>query len=183
MIRNTVIAIVLTSGLCLAGCDELAVSAARQNPVPQTPARTTQANYMPQTAIITDLQTPGPTAIESALAWSGKYADLSEKLVAIQEVKQQLDKDNRRLLVEQAKLRTELEQTSNELDEANDMLIQMRTELDKWKANILGFREEMQEMEMAQTQALTKVLELLGGQMPTKTQEQKTSETQKDASQ
>ncbi len=182
MIRKTVIAIFLTGGLCLTGCAELAVNAARQNPIPQIPARTTQANYMPQTSVKGDLQTQGTTAVESALAWSGKYADLSEKLVGIQEEKQQLDKENRRLLVKQAKLQTELELTQKELDEANDMLIQMRNELDKWKTNILGFREEMKETEMAQTEALTKVLELLGGEISTKTQKQKTSENEKDAS-
>ena len=182
MIRNTVIGLVLTGGICLGGCDIMAASLVTQRQAPQTPVTTPQSNYMPQTAVKADPQTEGATAVESAMAWSTKYADLSEKLVGIQEEKQELDKVNRRLLVEQAKLRTELELTQKELDEANDMLIQMRTALDKWKADVLGFREEMKETEMAQTEALTKVLELLGGEMSTETQEQKDSETQKDAS-
>ena len=182
MIRNSVIAIIMTGGICLVGCD---IQAAGLVTTPHTPAQATQSNYMPQTAIKADPQTEGATAVESALAWSGKYAEQSERLLAIQEERQQLEKDNRRLLANQAKLLTELEQTQKELEEANDMLIQMRTELDKWKANILGFREEMQATELAQTQALRRVLELLGGEMPTetKTEAPETDETKKDVAQ
>ena len=40
----------------------------------------------------------------------------------------------------------------------------MRIELNNWKSNILGFRDEMRNADNAQLDALVKILEVLGGQ-------------------
>ena len=41
----------------------------------------------------------------------------------------------------------------------------MRIELNNWKGNIIGFREEMREAQTTQLEALFKILTLLGGQV------------------
>jgi len=63
-----------------------------------------------------------------------------------------------------AALEAKLKQTQKELGEANELLIEMLTELNTWKSNILGFRGEMRDAAKAQLEALLKVLEILGGE-------------------
>ncbi|MFB0524723.1 MAG: hypothetical protein ACETVZ_04235, partial [Phycisphaerae bacterium] len=41
----------------------------------------------------------------------------------------------------------------------------MRIELNNWKANVLGFRDERREAEIAQLEALLKILKILGGEV------------------
>ena len=65
-------------------------------------------------------------------------------------------------------------QTKKELTQANELLIEMRIELNNWKTNILGFRDEIRDTEKAQFEALLKILEVLGGEIET---DQLTTET------
>jgi hypothetical protein len=62
-------------------------------------------------------------------------------------------------------LEARLKQTQKELSEANDLLIEMLSELNTWKSNILGFRGEMRDAAKVQLEALLKVLEILGGKV------------------
>jgi len=58
----------------------------------------------------------------------------------------------------------ELKQARKELDEANAMLREMQTELAKWKADVLGYRDEMRTAQTAQIDALRRILRLLGAE-------------------
>ena len=49
--------------------------------------------------------------------------------------------------------------------QANDLLIEMRIELNNWKTNILGFRDEMRDAEKEQLKALIRILTVLGGEI------------------
>jgi len=110
--------------------------------------------------------TPGArTAVESAIELSQKYATLSEQAAAMREENQRLKTENQSLQQQVASLETRLKQTQKELSEANELLIQMLSELNTWKSNILGFRGEMREAAKAQLEALLKVLEILGGKV------------------
>lgn len=104
------------------------------------------------------------TVVESAIELSDKYARLSDETVTLRERNQQLEADNLHLLQQIETLETKLAQTQKELGEANDLLIEMLTELNNWKSSILGFRGEMREAAKAQLEALLKVLEILGGE-------------------
>ena len=104
------------------------------------------------------------TAVESAIELSEKYARLSDQTVALREENQRLVTENENLQQQIATLEAKLRQTQKELGEANDLLIEMLTELNNWKSNILGFRGEMREAAKAQLEALLKVLEILGGE-------------------
>ncbi len=106
----------------------------------------------------------GRTAVESAIELSQKYAKLSDQNAALRQENQRLGTDNEGLRQQVASLETKLKQTQKELGEANDLLIEMLTELNNWKSNILGFRGEMRQAAQAQLEALLKVLEILGGQ-------------------
>jgi septal ring factor EnvC (AmiA/AmiB activator) len=111
-----------------------------------------------------DTPLEGRTAVESAIELSEKYARLSDQTIALREENQRLTTDNEALLQQIATLEAKLKQSQKELGEANDLLIEMLTELNTWKTNILGFRGEMRDAAKAQLEALLKVLEILGGE-------------------
>jgi len=107
----------------------------------------------------------GQTAVESAIELSQKYATLSEEASVLRRQNQDLIAENRRLKEQATFLDATLKQTQKELTEANDLLIEMRIELNNWKTDVLGFRDEMREAEIAQLEALLKILKILGGEV------------------
>lgn len=106
------------------------------------------------------------TAVESAIELSQKYSQLSEETATLRGQNQSLIAENTQLEKQVTTLDATLKQTQKELTEANDLLIEMRIELNNWKSDILGFRDEMREAETAQLEALLKILKILGGEVP-----------------
>ena len=121
------------------------------------------------TAEAPSMETHSPTAVESAIALSDKYAKLSEESSALRQRNQTLETENRQLTDDLQNCRSKLEQAQKELAEVNDLLVQMRLELNNWKNDVLGFRDEMRDAQKAQLEALTKILKLLGGEIKTET--------------
>jgi len=89
-----------------------------------------------------DSQPRSQTAVESAMALSARYAELSQQMTLIKENNQHLTDENQRLKESLVPCQSSLTQTEKELAEANDLLIEMRIELNNWKTNIIGFRNE-----------------------------------------
>lgn len=159
--RIVAIGAVSSLGAVLCGCN----APARQQPHSMAAANTPAAGASASTARrFQDTPLEGRTAVESAIELSEKYARLSDQTVALREENQRLASDNEALLQQIAALETKLKKTQKELGEANELLIEMLSELNNWKANILGFRGEMREAAKAQLEALLKVLEILGGE-------------------
>jgi septal ring factor EnvC (AmiA/AmiB activator) len=104
-----------------------------------------------------------PTAIESAVALSDKYANLSEEATALRQKKQSLETENQQLKEKLHDCQTQMENTKKELAQANDLLVQTRLELNNWKNDVLGFRGEMREAQKVQLETLFKILQLMGG--------------------
>jgi L-2-hydroxyglutarate oxidase LhgO len=113
----------------------------------------------------------GPTVVESVLELSEKYAGISEELAAERQKNQTLLAENRRFENELAVYKAQLKQAQKELTEANDLLIEMRIELNNWKTDILGFRDEMRDADQAQLEALLRILKTLGGEIKTESNE------------
>ena len=95
-------------------------------------------------------------------AMTEKVAKLQEDLIAEQQKNSELIRVNTDLEERLKKADEELEQSNKELNEANDLLVKMRIEVANWKTDVLGFREEMREANLAQLEALYKVLTILG---------------------
>lgn len=110
-----------------------------------------------------------PTAIESAIELSEKYAGLSEEAAKLRQQNQYLAVQNQQTMEQVKNLENQLQQTRKELNEANDLLLEMRVELNNWKSEVLGFRTEMRNAETAQLEALLKILQVLGGEFKTET--------------
>ena len=105
-----------------------------------------------------------PTAVESVLELSKKYAALSEMMTRLKLEKEQIAAENRRLKEKMATIEPDLIQAQKELAEANDLLVEMRIELNNWKSDVLGFRDEMRNANKVQIETLMKILRVLGGE-------------------
>ena len=105
------------------------------------------------------------TVVESAMELSKKHAALSEEAAALRQQNRDLTVGNQQLKEQVVALEAQLKQTQKELSEANDVLIAMKIELNNWKMDILGFRDEMRDAETAQLEALIKILKVLGGEV------------------
>ncbi len=112
--------------------------------------------------------TQGPSVVESAIELSEKYARLSEEMAVLRQKNQELIAENRRLEDQLIPCEAQLKQTQKELAEANDLLVEMRIELNNWKTDILGFRDEMRDADKAQLETLLKILKILGGEVKEK---------------
>jgi septal ring factor EnvC (AmiA/AmiB activator) len=106
----------------------------------------------------------GPTVVESAIELSDKYAKLSEAAAVVRQQNYELISKNKQIEDQLVAFEAQLRQTQKELTEANDILIEMRIELNNWKVDVLGFRDEMRDAETEQLRALLKILEILGGE-------------------
>lgn len=104
-------------------------------------------------------------AVQSAIELSKKVAELSEQIAALKEEKLALTTENTQLKTQVADLEPKLQQAQKEIAEANDLLMEMRLELNNWQSNVLGFQSEMREADQAQLEALLKILQLLGGEV------------------
>lgn len=120
----------------------------------------------------------GPTAVDSAIELSEKYARLSEEAAVIRQQNEDLIAENRRLKEQVGAREADLKQAQKELAEANILLREMIVELNNWKTDVIGFREEMRSADKAQLEALLKILRVLGGEVETESsQGEKQGET------
>ena len=131
--------------------------AAPNKPAVTAPA-TTAANFQGGAS---GVRSPVDTAIEL----TQKYADVSEQLIAMRQEKQTLTTENEAFKAKISELEPKLKQAQKELGEANDLLMEMRLELNNWQNDVLGFRSEMRNADQAQLDALLKILMLLGGEI------------------
>lgn len=113
-------------------------------------------------------QIQNPTVVASAMELSKKHAVLSEEAAVLRQQNRDLIVQKQQLKDQVVALEAQLQQTQKELTEANDLLFTMRIELNSWKVDILGFRDEIRNAETAQLEALLKILKVLGGEVKTK---------------
>ena len=104
-----------------------------------------------------------PTVVESAIELSDKYAKLTEEATLLRQQNQSLTSKNEQLRDQVDDIENRLKQTQAELKQANEALFEMRVELNNWKTDVLGFRDEMRSAQTAQLQALLKIMKALGG--------------------
>jgi len=109
----------------------------------------------------------GETVVESAMKLSEEYAKLNKEATVLRQQNEEFIAENRQLKEQVVSLEAQLKQAQKELAEANNLLIDMRIELNNWKADIIGFRDEMRQAETAQLETLLRILKVLGGQLPT----------------
>jgi chromosome segregation ATPase len=124
-----------------------------------------------------DSGSESPTVVESAMKLSGQYARLTREAAELRQQNEDLAAKNQQLNEQVSSLDAQLQQAHKELAEANSLLIDMRVELNNWKADILGFRNEMRDAETAQLETLLRILKVLGGQVTTESAKAKDAST------
>jgi len=160
--KRTVLSLISVMSLCLlSGCppDQTPTEAlVRPGPIERQQSNSVAKRFQ-------ESAPQSPTAVESAIELSEKYAKLTEEAAVLRQQNQDLIDKNRQISDNVVALEAQLQQTQKELTEANDVLIDMRIELNNWKSDILGFRDEMRGAETAQLEALLKILQVLGGEV------------------
>jgi septal ring factor EnvC (AmiA/AmiB activator) len=144
--------------LPLVGCSDLAGSNAvlPSDPDPQPDSSIARRFF--------DTGPKEPTTVESMIELSEKYAALSEEASRLRQHNSQLAEQNQSLEKQLHDCTERLGRTQKELAQANDLLVEMRIELNNWKNDVIGFRGEMRNAETAQLEALLKILKLLGAE-------------------
>jgi chromosome segregation ATPase len=112
------------------------------------------------------------TTVEPAIELSKRYAELSEETAALKLQSGDLIAENDQLKGHIDALEAELLKTQEELAQANNLLRDMVIELNNWKTNVIGFRDEMRGAEKAQLEALLKILKVLGGEVKAESAEE-----------
>lgn len=154
----------LAAALWFAGCTQFWT---RQPPPPavEEKPKAPETPYLQKVGVQRETEMPLPTAVENALVIQDKYTRTLEDLGREQQRNRDLSDDNRKLADNGAKFQADLAKAQQELTEANNLLLQMRQELEKWKTDVLGFRDELRRANTVQVEALAKVLTLLGGEV------------------
>lgn len=150
--------------LSLAGCSQWPQVSQSGSPSQAQTAQRPAGSYLDKGLVKGDGGEDG--AVSTALAMSEKNAKLSEELLRVQQAKHDLEEVNRKLAAQVITLQADSQASQKELAEAHQMLQEMRKDLDQWKSNVLGFRDEIRQAEQAQAEALRKVLVLLGAEVP-----------------
>lgn len=118
------------------------------------------------------------TSTDSAIELAKKNAQLTEEVVSLKQKVQEMTSENQRLKDNISVLEPDLKQAKKELGEANNLMIEMRVELNNWKTDVLGFRNELRDADKVQLETLRKILDALGGEVETKaSQEQNKGST------
>jgi len=166
-IAKTVVVILMAAAM--AGCGFPQPMAPQAEPVVQRGGDLGggDATYLAKTAIREETSPEADNAVDAALEWAKRYSIASAELQKLQKEHRQLLKDNQDYRHETTRLKVELNRAEKELSEANAMLLDMRDDLEKWKADVLGFRREMRQAQEAQLNALARILTLIGGAVET----------------
>lgn len=161
----TGIAVVAMFGnLMLGGCDLNKPDSAGLAVAEEAPSPSGQA-YLNKTAVRDENGKQTDNAVDAAMEWARKYAEVSSKRDQLLQENRLLTRKQQAHQQEVAKLKNELARAENELAQANTMLVEMKRELEKWKTSVLGFRDEMRQSQKAQLDALVRILTLIGGEV------------------
>ena len=168
---NYIIMIAIILAVSLAGCAGRVIQSpiAIMQPKPYEPEQTfNQSRFTDPERTATEIaaiEQQRQKAIEKAIMLSEKYEKLSDRTMKTQIENSKVKDINRTLEGNLLTAREKLTKTEEELSQANDLLIEMRIELDNWKKNILGYRDEQNMVHTEQIVALKKILKILGAEV------------------
>ena len=161
MKANTKTIILLTSFVMtfsLVGCSKIREAATMSMPQEKHVTTATANQFTSPTQ-------KGPSSVETAMKMTEKYTKLSDDFIKLKQQSNELATENKLLKEQIAVIKPDLERTQKELNQANNLLIDMTTELNNWKSQVLGFKDEMRQADEVQLEALLKILEAIGGEV------------------
>ncbi|NLW84143.1 MAG: hypothetical protein GXY41_07055 [Phycisphaerae bacterium] len=164
MKKWTIPAIALCVAMLATSCrliEERIIYESPPEPPPPSAAVQPNAEIIERRFVSPDTQSD---AVQSAVAWANKYEEAVEQNAALREQQNLLALQNNEMSLRLEAVNAELERTRKELAEANVFIQEMHAELNKSKADVLGFREEMRLAQKAQLEALSRILQVLGAE-------------------
>jgi regulator of replication initiation timing len=141
----------------LAGCQDQIIPISGES-APMTVRQ--DSNSMEQR--FTDSQKIDP--VTTITMWAQRYDELLKQSEQMRKENAKVLEENNRLQQEMGKMKLDLEQTRRDVEQSNTLLQQAHVELSKWKADVLGFRDEMRQSQTAQMTALSRILRILGAE-------------------
>ena len=157
-LRNIILQALTIAMFTLAGCSRIQ-RIARISMQPEEPVSNASADRF-------ERQTQKKTSsVEAAIKMTEKYTRLSDEFLKLRQENNELATENQKLKKQIVAIEPNLQRTQKELAQANDLLIDMTTELNNWKSQVLGFKNEMRQADEVQLEALLKILEALGGEV------------------
>lgn len=165
-IATTILTAMILAGL--AGCDGMNMSrgAPQQQAATapaQEPARKAEPSYLTKPAADSGAETKTNNAVETALDLMKRNREAVDKIDKLQQENHDLMQKQLKLQDQVGKLQADLTLAQKELQDANEMMMEMRKNLEKWQGNVLGFRQEIRDAQQAQLNTMTKIVRLLGG--------------------
>jgi chromosome segregation ATPase len=125
-----------------------------------------RSDHLQAAAVADDTGKDTHSAVEAAQEWSRKYALLADKCMKLQQETSTLGDQNRELTSQLEQKARDLVHTQQELADANSVLAELSEELGQWKKDVLGFREEIRNAQQAQIDMMSRMIVLLGGEVP-----------------
>jgi septal ring factor EnvC (AmiA/AmiB activator) len=158
--KQLTITIILSVVISQLGCTivDRPISPQSYQPVPATTVESMENRF-------SESEKADRNAVESALMWSDKYEELSTKTELLRDENSKLKIERTNLKYDIQKLQTQLDQTKAELKDANEFLQEMNLQLNKWKGDVLGFRDEMRKAQATQLGALKQIMKILGAEL------------------
>lgn len=164
---------VVAAALVLAGCEmepfpllsSVVVKSGKPEPKDESEQPPPSA-YLQKVGLRSKVDEADDGAVGEAMAWMERYTKEVEKRSRIEKEKRSLEEQNRELAKKADKLEGELKQAQQELDEANAMMLRLNADLKAWKKDVLGYRDEMRAAHTQTVTALGRILQLLGGEVP-----------------
>jgi chromosome segregation ATPase len=152
--------------VAIAGCQSLneKVIPPLGEPTQAEPVMTVQQSEGSMERRFSDTAETKVDPVQVITTWSQRYDDLFRQTEQLRESNTKITLDNTRLQQEVEKLKAELQQCRRDMEQSNAVLEQAHLELSKWKADVLGFRDEIRQAQTAQLSALTKILRILGAE-------------------
>ncbi len=163
MAKTRIAILAALASTALTGCWQMP-NHTRPETVTQPPVAATAAEEKPESPVkraAPELQSD--TLVERVVILSERLQHAHEQVIVLQKDNRELEGRNRNLLGQMAKLQMDLTQTQKELADANDLLLEMRVDLVRWKENVLGFRQEMLASRLLLLKRVEDVIRLLGG--------------------
>jgi cell division protein FtsB len=154
--------------VAIAGCQSLnekVIPPSDGEPVKSEPVMTVQQSADSMERRFSDTAETKMDAVQVITTWSQRYDELSRQTEQLRESNTKMTLENAHLAQEIEKLKTELQQCRRDMEQSNAVLEQAHVELSKWKADVLGFRDEIRQAQSAQLSALTKILRVLGAEV------------------
>lgn len=166
MTRTTILTVAAVLATALTGCEQFTMSGERPTPTAQSEPAVKRSAVRPEPVAASDPQDAriADDAVDKALAYAEKYMTEADENKKLRGQIRQLETRIQALSKDKQTLGGQLAAARDELDQANAMVMELSSDLKKWKRDVLGFRQQMIGAQEAQIKGINMILKIMGFQ-------------------